>query len=66
MPLITIEKTKDYLVLRIPLKAVEQKGQRIVDEAIKEGLNDIEAGRIFGPFQSVREFKQALRSSTER
>ena len=66
MPLITIEKTKDYRVLRIPLKAVEQKGQRIVDEAIKEGLNDIEAGRIFGPFQSVREFKQALRSSTER
>jgi len=66
MPLITIEKTKDYLVLRIPLKAVEQRGQRIVDEAIREGLNDIEAERVFGPFQSVREFRQALRSSTKR
>lgn len=61
MPLITVEKTKKYLVLRIPLGAVEQNGQRIIDKAIKEGLSDIAAGRTFGPFRSVREFKQTLR-----
>ena len=73
MPLVTVEKTKKYLVLRIPLGAVEQKkaeissaSQRIIDEAIKKGLGDIKAGRTFGPFRSVREFKQALRSSTKR
>lgn len=66
MPLITVEKTKKYLVLRIPLDAVEQKGKKMIDEAIKEGLKDIEAGRVFGPFQNIREFKQALRSSTKR
>ena len=32
MPLITVEKTKKYLVLKIPLGAVEQKGQKIIDE----------------------------------
>ena len=61
MPLITVEKTKKYLVLRIPLRAVEQNGQRIINKAIKEGLSDIAAGRIFGPFRSVREFKQTIR-----
>lgn len=66
MPLVTVEKTKKYLVLRIPLEAVEEKGQRMVDEAIKEGLKDIEAGRVFGPFRNVREFKQALQSSAKR
>lgn len=66
MPLITVEKTKKYLVLKIPLGAVEQNGQKIIDEAIREGLEDIEAGRTFGPFQSVREFKQVLRSSNKK
>ena len=66
MPLITVEKTKKYLVLRIPLGAVEQNGQRIIDEAIEEGINDIEAGRTFGPFRNIREFKQALRFSSKR
>ena len=73
MPLVTVEKTKKYLVLRIPLGAVEQKkaeissaGQRIIDEAIKKGLSNIKAGKTFGPFRSVREFKQALRSTTKR
>ncbi|MBI2041722.1 MAG: hypothetical protein HYT20_01725 [Candidatus Nealsonbacteria bacterium] len=60
MPLITVEKTKKYLVLRIPLEDVEQKGQKIVNEAIKEGLRDIETGKTFGPFQNVHEFKQTL------
>ena len=63
----TLEKTKDYLVLKIPLKAVEDgkadvsaSAQKILDSAISEGLRDIESGKVFGPFKSVREFKKAM------
>lgn len=34
---------------------------RDVENAIKEGLKDIEEGRVFGPFNSVKEFKKALK-----
>lgn len=67
MATITVEKIEDYLVLKIPLKAVKngraelsQKGQHIIDSAIAEGLADLEAGKIFGPFKSVKEFKETL------
>ena len=65
---VTIEKTKDYLVVKIPLKSVSDgkaelstRTQKIVNSAIVEGLADIKAGRVYGPFGSVKEFKNSLR-----
>lgn len=71
---VMLKKTKNYLVVKIPLKAVEQgeatlspQAQKVIDEAIAEGLADIKAGRVFGPFKDVGEFKKSLREpSSER
>ena len=63
MPEMTIEKTKEYLVVKIPLKTIEKQ---MVDIAIDEGLEDIKAGRVFGPFKNVKEFKRALGKSKSR
>lgn len=67
---VTVQKTKDYLVVKIPLRAVKEgraelssRAQKVVDSAITEGLSDIRAGRTFGPFDSVKEFKRALRNT---
>ena len=67
MQVVTVEKTKNYLVVKIPLGAVEDgrarlspRARKIIDGVIKGGLRDIEAGRVFGPFHSVGEFKRAL------
>lgn len=67
---VILEKTQDYLIVKIPLKSVKTgraeisfSSQKIVDKAITEGLNDIKSGRVFGPFKSVKEFKTALRKS---
>ena len=69
MPQVLVEKKKDYLIVKIPLKSVEEgrgelspKAQKIVDKAISEGLHDLKTGRVFGPFSSVREFKKALKA----
>ena len=32
-----------------------------IERGIQEGLDDLKAGRVFGPFQSVKEFKSALK-----
>ena len=34
---------------------------RRVEEAIEEGLRDLRAGRVHGPFASVKEFKKYLK-----
>lgn len=71
MSQVTLEKTPDYLVIKIPLKAVENgygrissRSQKIIDEAVSEGLEDIKTGRTFGPFRNIREFKLALKRRT--
>ncbi|GEM_PF-4994825 len=64
---VLVEKTKNYLVVKIPLHSVEagkatlpSKAQKVIQKAIEEGLGDITSGRIFGPFKTVKEFKAAL------
>lgn len=54
---VTIEKTEKYLIVKIPIKSISAgrapilvKSRNVVDKAIAEGLLDIEAGRVFGPF----------------
>lgn len=65
---VTIEKTEKYLVVKIPIESVSSgkaqisaKSKKLVDQAIIRGLRDVEAGRIFGPFRNVREFKAAIK-----
>lgn len=65
---VILEKTQEYLIVKIPLKSVKTGraeispiNQRIVNKAIAEGLNDIKSGRVFGPFKNIKEFKTALR-----
>ena len=67
---VTVEKTKDYLIVKIPLKATEEgraelspRAQKIVGAAIQEGIKDIEAGRVSGPFRNMKEFKSSLRKA---
>lgn len=66
---VTIEKTEKYLIVKIPIKSVNTgrasvsaKSRSILNQAIQEGLRDIESGRIFGPFKNIREFKTALKN----
>ena len=68
MTTVTVEKTKHYLVVKIPLRAVEEgraelspRARKIVDTAITQGLRDIEAGEVFGPFKNAQDFKKILR-----
>lgn len=65
---VTLEKTQDYLIVKIPLKDVESermnissKDQKVIDKAIAEGLYDVKKGYTFGPFKSVKAFKAALK-----
>ena len=66
MPQVIVEKTKGYLVVKIPLNAARRRmelsgrARKIVDEAISEGLIDIEAGKVVGPFKNVKEIQRAL------
>ena len=66
---VTLEKTPEYLVIKIPLKAVEtgkaplkSGSKQIIDEAIAEGIADLEVGRGLGPFGSVKKFKAAFKN----
>ena len=68
---VTIEKTPKYLIVKIPLKSVESgkaelspRARKKVNAAIAEGLQDIDSGRIFGPFKNVQEFKKSLRKNS--
>ena len=62
-----MEKTEDYLVLKIPLKIMRNKAllsslhkKTELDLAISEGLEDLESGRVFGPFKNAQEFKKVV------
>ena len=62
--IVVFSKTR---VVKIPLKAadagravISSPAQKIIDQAIKQGLRDLESGRVVGPFRTVKEFKKAL------
>jgi len=73
MPTITILKkiTKGEELIIIP-KADWEKFKKIaemklshleLEKGLKESLEDVKMGRIFGPFETVEEFKKAIKSS---
>ena len=55
----TITKTKDYLVIKIPLRDIQKSkeiGLAITEEdAVKEGLRAVAEGRVSKEFKTVRE-----------
>jgi AbrB family looped-hinge helix DNA binding protein len=58
----------DILEVTVQNKNIVLKPKVVVDRnsleaAIAEGLEDYEEGRVFGPFKSVKEFKEALKKS---
>lgn len=68
MSRVTVERTPGYLIVKIPLKAVGEgraelspRTRKVIDRAVAEGLRDVAAGRVFGPFPSVRSFRAALK-----
>ncbi len=46
-------------VIMLRPKAVVDRA--VIEEAIEEGLLDLKAGRLLGPFKNVRDFKRAVR-----
>lgn len=50
----------DILAVEIFENKILLSPKSIIDKAIAEGLADIEAGRVHGPFNSVAEAIQAL------
>ncbi|MGH7965384.1 MAG: AbrB/MazE/SpoVT family DNA-binding domain-containing protein [Candidatus Binatia bacterium] len=50
-------KNQGKVIILKPKAVVDRE----VEDAIREGLKDIEEGRVFGPFSSVKEFKKALK-----
>lgn len=73
MTIITVPKTitkgdelviisrKDYeLLLGFPQKR-QAKVAKPLDENLKEALEDVEAGRVIGPFSSLKQGLQALK-----
>lgn len=39
--------------------------KRIIMERLQEGLEDVRAGRVYGPFDTVEDFERSLRSVGE-
>ena len=57
MGTVTISKTKDYLVLKIPLKALRPRrsvSPSREDRAVADGLRALEQKKIVGPFLSAK------------
>lgn len=59
--LVGVEVHKNIIIIK-PQKVVDKSSKKDIDDAIAEGLKDIAAGREFGPFASVKEFKTALKN----
>lgn len=55
----TITKTKDFLVIKVPLKDLQKKREVnfVISEedAVKEGLRAVAEGRVSREFKTVRE-----------
>ena len=65
MTQLTIEKTKDYLVLKIPLGAIKEKKSLIPsqeEKAVLEGLKALEEGRVSKSFKTTKEAISFLRN----
>jgi len=57
--LVVIPRKEYERVLRIFKK--EKKTRTQLDRDLEKALEDVKAGRLFGPFKNVKEFKNAIK-----
>lgn len=65
MEQVLVSQTKNYLILKIPLRAVGKKRVFIADlerAAVLEGLRDVKEGRVTKPFSNAKEAIKFLRA----
>ncbi len=62
MESIIISKTKDYLILRIPTKALKTRKMSGEELAVQEGLKALEKGKVSKSFKTAKEAVAFLRS----
>lgn len=65
MPQLTVIKTKDYLLLKIPLKAIKEREILVSsqeEKAVMEGLKALEEGRVSKVFNNTEEALSFLRN----
>ena len=65
MEQITITKTKNYLILKIPTKGLERNHGHFVSEeerVIQEGLKALEEGRVSKPLKGTKRAIAFLRN----
>lgn len=65
MAQLTVTKTKDYLVLKIPLEVIKQKKSSISSQekkAILEGLKAFQEGRVSKSFKDAKEATSFLKN----
>jgi len=65
---VTLEKTENYLIVKIPLQSVRSgrasissESRNFIDRAISEGIHDIKSKCVLGPFKNIREFKKSFK-----
>jgi len=59
---ITITKTKDYLILKIPTKILGNRKVSGEEQAIQEGLKALKKGKVSKSFKAAKEAITFLRS----
>jgi hypothetical protein len=59
MEQVLVSKTKNYLILKIPLLAVKKKRRILIDDparvAVLEGLKAVEKGRVSKTFSNAKD-----------
>lgn len=62
MQSVTITKTKEFLIFKIPLAALQkQRGSSREEKAVREGLRAVAEGRISKPFHTAESAVAFLR-----
>jgi AbrB family looped-hinge helix DNA binding protein len=56
----------DLLEAKIERGNIVLKPQTLIDRQLAEGLEDIKAGRVYGPFKTVDELVASLRSNMKK
>ncbi|OGF53547.1 MAG: hypothetical protein A2Z21_07570 [Candidatus Fraserbacteria bacterium RBG_16_55_9] len=57
-------KEGDYLEARVKRGQLVYAPKKLIDRDIAEALQDIEEGRVYGPFDSVQEWLESLKKKS--
>lgn len=59
--LVIISRKEYEKFLKFPYLAGRQVKRKKLDPGLEEALEDVKAGRLFGPFETVAEFKKEMK-----